>query len=331
MPQVDDAKIAELLDAKAKELQGAAPDEVPAVAPAAVETSASEAEGVADKAPAPEPTAKAAVAEEKAPDLSWMKAEYREEFQALPESMQKFLREARSDFARGADEKFQAAAALKKDAEKWRQLEKDESFRADVIAARKARTEKPAPAVKAAPKWSEAMTDEDFDNLLKDRLTDLVKPVIEERVTAEDRHIAAVNAAINDFGARVIEDYGVTEAVFKKAVDAWDADLIRQTNGKPYSVIVPEDVMKALPGYVRAAHFETQAEAKKQPTPAPLTAKAASIKGSGPGGPVQIVPAYKKEGRPPTAEEFWRSTVQGLGLSEEQLTGLRMGGSLTVQ
>ncbi len=347
MPELTDAKALSLLDAKRVELSGETPEVKPAeVEEKTTEASATETTDPAEKAVEAAPT-EAKAPEEKAktsPDLTWLSPEYREGFKQLPEPLQKYLKETRASILTEADKKFQAAAKERKalsaeqaDAAKWRELEGDKGFRADVLSARQKRlghTDGATKTEKEPRKWGDTLLagdDATVEKTLREVIREEVQPFVEERLSAPARHAGAIDEAIASyFDGLEVE---MPDSVRQAALEEWKKDLNPRD---PYRGLTADMIPLALPGYVRAARAEAAvmeaAKVARAPSPTPATAKAASIKGLGPQGPSKpLPPAYQREKRAPTAEEFFRAKVAEAGLSDEQLTALRMGGQLTLR
>lgn len=324
-------------DAKAQEYLAQAKAEADPPAPAAPEAKSEPTQdAIADTAEQEAPTAEAEkpageAKSAKAPDLSWLPEEYREGFKSLPPESQKYLREARAHLIRGADEKFQAAAALKKDAEKWRRLEADPEFRRKWVAfsmgkPTEAPTEKPA---KAKAKWLDVTSDEEFDALVESKAEEIARRVVEGQLSAPKAHARQVDAAIEEYRESLGES--VDADLFQGALKAMATDLAEQAeDGVAYNAVKPEQIKFLMPAYLRAAKAEAQAAGAAKPTPSPMAAKAASIKSSGAGGPAKPAVTYKRpDGKPLSPEEFFvRFTRDELGLTPEQLSELRREGSL---
>ena len=347
MAELTDAKIQTLLSDKRAELSGEQPAEkVVESEEKVVESNATEPTVPAEKAGETTPT-EAKEPEEKvkpSPDLTWLSPEYREGFKQLPEPLQKYLKETRASILTEADRKFQAAAKERKaltaeqaDAAKWRELDQDKGFRADVLSARQKRlgqSNGETKTEKAPRKWGDTLLagdDGEVEKTIREVIREEVAPFVDERLSAPARHAGAIDEAIASYFDGL--DVEMPDSVRQAALEEWKKDLNPRD---PYRGLTADMIPLALPGYVRAARAEAAvmeaAKVARVPTPAPATAKAASIKGLGPQGPSKpLPPAYQREKRPPTAEEFFRAKVAEAGLSDEQLTALRMGGQLTLR
>lgn len=306
--------------------KAAAPTTTTVAAP--VETS-SAAETPAEGAPSGEPAAPAA----KAPDLSQYDPEFREIIAGQPAELQQAAESVAKRMQAHLTRRTTALSKEEKYAKVGRQLLEDEETRKAFFRFQQERLmgqEKP-PEPKQPKKWLEAASDAEFDRTARETVKEEVSPLearlraIEERVLVPQERLAQADSAWR----QAVESEGivpgspeyqtltkfVNETIAAKG--ASPADVVNEANAAVYLAMAQQ----ALGGKTQTMN-----------TPAPVQARAATIKSSGTGKATEAPKSWVAEKRKPTEAEFFMDFAKSqYGLTERDLGDLRKSGATAIR
>jgi hypothetical protein len=245
------------------------------------------------------------------PDLSWVPEEAREAIATLPKDQLHKIALLKGSVLKERDyrQKTMEIAQSKRDAEAFRRMvQKPEEY----YEWQKSRESAPKVEAKKFPKLSEFDTEDQYQEAVSGWNKAEIAAALHEKIDAPAQKRAKVEDAALAY-RDVLGDHA-TDEQFERAQQLFAATM-RKKNLDPWQVAEAFGPDVALAPYVELIVTRDGAKATSKPP----AAKAASVKGQGPGAKPKVQETWEREKREPTLTELWESTKRDLGITKDDV------------